>query len=327
MATIHDVARAAGVSIATVSRSLNGQARVSEQTRRRVLDIAHDLDFLPNRAARGLVTGRLGNVGVLVPDLTNPFYAPLVAGIEQVAQTLDMGVFLADSRERQLAEQTLIRRLNQQVDGLILMASRLPDEAVVSLTTALPTVLVNRAVPGISSVGVDARRGMAQILEHLAELGHSQVAYVDGPPTSSLGRSKLSGLTETAGELGVQLQVVGSYAPTFAAGRQAAQAVGDSEATAVVAFNDLLAWGLITRLSESGLRIPEDLSVAGFDDAIEEGMLRPALTTVSPQSGAVGRRAMHLLTQLISEGTDDGPAVEYLSCIARFRESTAPPAR
>src|SRR5699024_10956374 len=168
MATIHDVAREAGVSIATVSRSLNGQARVSEQTRRRVLDIAHDLDFLPNRAARGLVTGRLGNVGVLVPDLTNPFYAPLVAGIEQVAQTLDMGVFLADSRERQLAEQTLIRRLNQQVDGLILMASRLPDEAVVSLTTALPSVLVNRAVPGISSVGVDARRGMAQILEHLA---------------------------------------------------------------------------------------------------------------------------------------------------------------
>src|SRR5699024_2388003 len=153
------------------------------------------------------------------------------------------------------------------------------------------SVLVNRAVPGISSVGVDARRGMAQIREHLAQLGHTRVASLDGPPTSSLRRSQLHGLTETAGDLRVQPQVVGSYAPTFAAGRQAAQAVGDSQAPAVVAFHGLLAWGLITRLSESGLRIPEDLSVAGFDDAIEEGMLRPALTTVSPQSGAVGRRA------------------------------------
>src|SRR5690625_3849152 len=161
MATIHDVAREAGVSIATVSRSLNGQTRVSEATRRKVLEVARALDFAPNRNARGLVTGRSGNLGVLVPDVTNPFFAPIVAGIEHVAQGRDMGVFLADSREAAQSEESLVRRLSQQVDGVVLVASRMPDDALVEFSKRGPRVLVKRVVPGRADVAGDAHRATA----------------------------------------------------------------------------------------------------------------------------------------------------------------------
>src|SRR5690625_1107854 len=144
MATIHDVAREAGVSIATVSRSLNGRSRVSEKTRARVLEVAAALEFHPNRAARGLVTGKLGNVGVLVPDLTNPFFAPILAGIEEVAQSRDMGVFVADTREDVDAEGRLITRLSQQVDGVVLVASRMDEVDLLDLRIKDKAVLVNR---------------------------------------------------------------------------------------------------------------------------------------------------------------------------------------
>src|SRR5699024_10515448 len=215
--------------------------------RQRVMEVARALEFLPNRAAQGLVTGRLGNVGVLVPDVTNPFFAPILAGIEQVAQGRDMGVFLADTREDIDAEGRLVARLSQQVDGIILVASRMDEEELLGLRLKDYAVLVNRGVPGMSSVALDAHQGMADLLTHLAELGHRKVAYLDGPPRSSLGRSKAAGLVERAGELGVELVMHGHHAPTFAAGRAAAEGVRELDATAVVAFDDLIAWGLITR--------------------------------------------------------------------------------
>src|SRR5690625_4241791 len=190
MATIHDVAREAGVSIATVSRSLNGQARVSETTRQRVLAVARALDFIPNRAARGLVTGRPGNVGGLVPDVANPSFGPIVAGIEEIAQARDMGVFLADSREDPDAELGLVRRLGQQADGVVLVASRLPDATLQEIATRTPTVLVNRVVPGLPAVAVDAHQGMRDLLTEVAGLGHRTVVYLDGPVRSWSGRAK-----------------------------------------------------------------------------------------------------------------------------------------
>ncbi|WP_324649398.1 LacI family DNA-binding transcriptional regulator [Georgenia sp. H159] len=325
MATIHDVAREAGVSIATVSRSLNGQTRVSEATRRRVLEVAQALEFTPNRAARGLVTGRLGNVGVLVPDVANPFFGPIVAGIEQVAQGRDMGVFLADSREDPDAEVHLVRRLGQQVDGVILVASRMPDESLLSLAERVPIVLVNRVVPGLPAVAVDARQGMADLLTELAERGHRTVTYLDGPSRSWSGRTKRAGLEDAAARHDVELRVLGPYAPSYAAGRASAQDVIDDGASAVVAFDDLIAWGLLTRAQELGVRVPEDLSIAGFDDAIEEGMVRPALTTVSPQGASMGSVAAQMLMRVL--GGEAQPAVEMLACEVLVRGSTAAPRR
>lgn len=324
MATIHDVAREAGVSIATVSRSLNGQTRVSEDTRRRVIEVARALDFSPNRAARGLVTGRSGNVGVLVPDLANPFFSPIVAGIEHVAQGRDLGVFLADSREEVDAEERLVRRLGQQVDGVVVVASRLPDETLLELASRVPLVLVNRVVPGLSAVAVDAHQGMADLLGRLAALGHRQVSYLDGPEASWSGRTKLAGLTEAAERHGVDLRVLGHYAPSFAAGREAAESVLAADHSAVIAFDDLIAWGLLTRAQDLGVRVPEQISIAGFDDAFEQGMIRPALTTVSPQGASMGAIAADMLMRLFAG--DDEPVVEMLACEVLMRETTAAPA-
>ncbi len=325
MATIHDVAREAGVSIATVSRSLNGQSRVSEQTRSRVLEVARALDFMPNRAARGLVTGRLGNIGVLVPDVANPFFGPIVAGIEEVAQERDLGVFLADSREDVDTEVLLVRRLGQQVDGVVVVASRMPDATLVGLAERVPIVLVNRVVPGLPAVAVDARQGMFDLMSELAGLGHRAVTYLDGPVRSWSGREKRAGLQDAATRLGVELHVRGPYAPSFAAGRALTEEVLESGTRAVVAFDDLIAWGLVSRAQDLGVRVPEDLSVAGFDDAIEDGMVRPALTTVSPQGASMGSSAAQMLMRML--GGEGPPEVEMLACEVIMRGSTAPPQR
>ncbi|MFC7404248.1 LacI family DNA-binding transcriptional regulator [Georgenia alba] len=325
MATIHDVARAAGVSIATVSRALNGGARVNEATRRKVLETAHALDFRPNHAARGLATGRLGNVGVLLPEVANPFYGPILASIAQVAQQRGFGVFLADSREEAAAEPELATRLSLQVDGLILVASRMSDEDVTVVARRRPTVLVNRLVDGVDGVAVDAAQGMADLLAQVALLGHRRVCYVDGPAASRSGAAKRAGITRAAERHGVELRVEPSQSPTFVSGRAVAQRVLDSGCTAVIAFDDLLAWGVLTRVRELGVDVPGELSVAGFDDSLQDGMVTPGLTTVAARNGEMGAVAAAMLERRLGDQSLS-PATEVLRCNVIVRGSTGPAA-
>lgn len=323
MATIHDVAREAGVSIATVSRSLNGAARVNPETRRRVIETAESLNFRPNLAARGLATGKLGNVGVLLPDVSNPFFGPIVAGIAQVAQERRFGMFLADSREDPSVEPELVARLSQQVDGLILIASRLEDDDVRVFAQRRPTVLVNRLVDGVDGVAIDAAQGMDDLLTHLARMGHTSVLYLDGPAASRSGRAKRAGLTAAAERLGVDLRIAGPHAPTFAGGRAAAQKVVDSGRTAVIGFDDLIAWGLLTRVREMGIDVPGRLSIAGFDDSLDEGMVTPGLTTIAARSGSMGTIAAEMLERRLADVTLP-PASELLRSTLVVRGSTGP---
>lgn len=324
MATIQDVADAAGVSIATVSRSMNGHTRVSEATRERVLAAARALDFIPSRAARGLVTGKLGNVGILLPDISNPFFATIVAGVEQIAQRDNIGVFLADSQERVDAEPQLVRGLAEQVDGVILVAPRMADEEVKRAGGRVPVVMVNRVVEGFDGVAVDAVQGMHELIVHVAAAGHKKIGYVDGPSASWSGRAKIQGLQLGAAKLGIELKMLGQCAPTYAAGREYAPQLLDTDVTAVIAFDDMIAWGIVTRLQELGMDIPRDLSIAGFDDSIEEGMLRPSLTTVSPQGASMGAIGAQLLLDRLKD-TDADTRVEMLRCTVLERESVVGP--
>lgn len=322
MATIHDVAERAGVSIATVSRSLNGHGRVSAETRRRVLAVAASLDFRPNRSARGLVTGRLGNIGVLLPDVANPFYGPILVGIADIAQGRDLGVFLADSREDPQAEMELCRRLEEQVDGLLLVSARMPSDHVLDLARRRPTVLVNRIVDGVDAVAIDGGPGMCAVIEHLAAFGHRRVLYLDGPAASWSGASKLVGIREGAERTGLEVVIDGPHAPSYAAGREAADVVRRSGVTAVVAYDDLIAWGVITKLQQAGLDVPGDVSVVGFDDAIAEGMLSPELTTVRARGASLGASATDLLMRRMSD-PDRVSEHRRLSCELVVRDSTA----
>lgn len=322
MATIHDVARAAGVSIATVSRALNGGPRVHDRTRERVLEAAADLDFHPSHAARGLATGRHGTLGVLLPDVANPFFSRVLAGIARSVQQRDFGIVLADSQEMPGREIELAKRLSQQVDGLILVSSRMDEADVVELAGRLPVVVTNRQVAGVDSVGLDAAHGMAELLAALAGLGHRRVGYLDGPGASRSGEVKRAGLESGAAAHRLELVMWATDAPTFAAGRAAADAVLASGVTAALAFNDLLAWGLLTKVSELGVDVPADLSIAGFDDALEEGMVSPALSTVSAHGHDLGVLAADLLTRRLSD-RDVPVAAEVMPCPIVLRGSTA----
>lgn len=323
MATIHDVAKRAGVSIATVSRSLNGHGRVSEETRKKVMAIAQSLDFRPNRSARGLVTGRLGNIGVLLPDVANPFYGPILVAIADIAQGRDLGVFLADSREDPRSEEHLWRRLVEQVDGLVLVSPRMSAADIAAVAQERPTVLVNRIEEAVDAVVVDAAEGMRMAMEHLADLGHRRVLYLDGPSASWSGASKLTGVRQGAARTGIEVTIDGPHPPSYLGGRDAAQVVRAAGISAVLAYDDLIAWGVITRLQQLGVEVPGQISVAGFDDAIAEGMLTPELTTVRSGGSSMGATATQMLLRRMSE--PDYP-VEHqrLRCELVVRESTAP---
>ncbi len=299
--TIRDVARAAGVSPSTVSRALSLPEKVDPATRARVQQLADHLGYRPNRAARGLITGRTGNLGLLLPDLANPFFPSLVKGVQQQAQAADYQVFTVDTDERPGAELGLVRSLAKQVDGMILCSPRMRAGELAEAAALAPTVLVNRKGPRLASVSFDNVDGVHQVLAHLAAAGHRDVGYVAGPRQSWSDAERTRGLRHWAGPCGVLLRELGRFAPTFEGGRQAVESVLLSGVSAVVAYNDLVALGLCRGLAERGVPVPGRLSVVGIDDIPLSGMVAPGLTTVAIPTVRAGRAAVDLLLALLAD--------------------------
>ena len=324
-ATIKDVAAAAGVSIATVSRALNSGERVLPETVARVREVARALGYTPSRTARGLVTGRSATVGVILPDVTNPFFAPLLAAIDAAAQAQDLGMLIGDSREDPAAELRIASRMTSQADGLVLVSSRLPDDEIRALAARVPVVLANRRLAGLDSAVIDVSTGFTQAVEHLAVLGHTHVLYLAGPAGSWSGQSKERALHDAALACGVQLTTWGPHRPTFDGGRQVADDVLASGHSAVICYDDLMALGLQSRCAEQGVDVPGELSVVGCDDALPEGMARPALTTIEGRSYELGRLAAQLLlARMAAKGTQ--PRTETVPSRLVPRASTGPAA-
>jgi DNA-binding LacI/PurR family transcriptional regulator len=257
---IHDVARRAGVSVATVSRSYTVPDAVREATRARVLEAAIELGYQPNRAARGLITGRTGNVGVIVPDLANPYFQGVLKGAQACARAADYAVFVADGQESAAEEEALIGAMSKQVDGILLCSSRLAPATLAGLAPEPAVVLLNRRVDGLSTVTVDSADGMRQAMAHLAALGHRRCAFVSGPERSWSNQQRLRGLRAAARTTDAEIVTIGPVAPQFEGGVQAAEQVLASGATAVLAYNDLVAAGLLSRLAQRGVDVPGHLS-------------------------------------------------------------------
>jgi DNA-binding LacI/PurR family transcriptional regulator len=325
-ASIHDVARRAGVSVATVSRSYTVPETVREATRARVLQAAAALGYRPNRAARGLITGRTGNVGVIVPDLGNPYFQGVLKGAQARAREADYAVFVADGQESAAEEEALIGALSKQVDGILLCSSRLAPATLAGLEPAPAVVLLNRRVDGLSTVTVDSAGGMRQAMAHLTALGHERCAFLSGPRRSWSNQQRLHGLRAAARSAGAKIVTIGPVAPQFAGGVDAAEQVLASGATAVLAYNDLVAAGILSRLAQLGVDVPGRLSVVGFDDIPLAAMLTPALTTVAAptiQAGAVAVDA--LLSRLDEPGAPLQPSLRQLPATLVVRDSTAAP--
>jgi DNA-binding LacI/PurR family transcriptional regulator len=304
--TIRDVARHADVSIATVSRALSAPDLVAERTRARVIAVARQLGYEPNRAARSLITGRTGFIGAVVPDMANPFFLGVLKGIQAGARERGMHVLLADTAEDAATEAELLRSIGRQVDGLVLLSSRLSvpqlrefsgaGRAAGQLSTVpVNTVLFNRVLPGFPTVLLDSGDGIRQIVGHLTALGHRRCAYAGGPRESFADAERRRGFAKACQNTGLRVVDLGSFPPVFAAGARVADLALEAGVTAVIAFNDLVALGILARLRDRRVDVPLEISVVGFDDIPMASMCAPRLTTVSLPLEQAGRTLLELL--------------------------------
>jgi DNA-binding LacI/PurR family transcriptional regulator len=314
LVTVHDVAARSGVSIATVSRTLREPHRVSEDTRDRVLAAVRDLDYRPNRAASSLRRGRTGVIAVVVPDIENPYFASLIKGAQASSRARGYGLVVVDTTEQADIEADEIAALRSQIDGIILASSRLPDKRLTEAVTGLRHVLINRDPMGVGigapTVTIDESTGASAAVKHLWALGHRRIAYVGGPAGSWSQAGRRRGIREAAESLdGIELVEVGSFTPDAGGGRAGAVPALAAGATGVIAYNDLVALGLLAEWSESGVRVPEDVSLIGFDNTFVTELSSPRLTSVGADLRQFGETAVELLLAQIDsrEPTGDVP--------------------
>jgi LacI family transcriptional regulator len=333
-ATLRDVAAAAQVHPATASRALNPGTRllVSEETARRVTEVAERLGYRPNPVARSLRTRRSHSVGVLLPDLTNPLFPPIVRGLEdrlaEHGYVALIGNTDADlTRERMIFDQMRARH----VDGFVLATATLHSPILAEAAAAdLPVVLMNRTAQGypFSSVAVDNEQGERAAVAHLIALGHTRIGHIAGPQEISTGVSRLRGFLEGMRAHGLEpdgSQIVYASAYSIEEGVRCGRELlaGHGDLTAIVAANDMLAVGCYGALDDLGLRCPLDVSVIGFNDMPFIDRLRPPLSTVRFPHYQLGTEAAKLLLERVDGG--EGPLkILYLAPELVARASTAP---
>jgi DNA-binding LacI/PurR family transcriptional regulator len=321
MPTVHDVARSAGVSIATVSRVFGRPDAVAAPTRDRVRAAADALGYAPNTTARALQRGRTGYLGLLVHDLANPFYATVAKAAQLEARRHGLALFCADYGDHPTDELDLAREMARHVDGLLLYPSRTPEE--LEGADLGPAVVLDSPVTGSPTVLMSTKDGIDQAVDHIAALGHHGLTYLDAAPTTmftSLDRRR--NVEASCARAGVALSVVGPFSPTFESGVRAADLVVAGRSTAVVAFSDQMALGVVRRLSERGVRVGVDVSVVGVDDIWIAAQVTPALTTVRMPCAEAGAAAARLLVQRIEN--DDSLSSVVLPTELIVRASTGP---
>jgi len=316
--TASDVAKLVGVHISTVSRAMNPQTRnlVADDVAERVLAAALSLGYSPNSLAAGLRTRRSFTVGVILPDITNPVFPPILGGIQDVLEAEGYVPIVADAGPEAARRETVIERMiARQVDGLIL-ATSLRSDPVLALcrVRGINLVLVNRVAEdsGFSAVVSDDHRGMKLAVDHLVALGHRAIGHISGPLEFSTGFGRLQGFRQAMSVHGLTVPpeaIVTASAYARDAGREAARALVSqaSGLTAIVAANDLLALGCYDALRTRGLRCPRDLSIVGHNDMPLVDMVDPPLTTVRIRHHEMGAEAARLLLRQIAgaaEGFD-----------------------
>jgi LacI family transcriptional regulator len=333
--TIADVARLAGVHAGTVSRALNPktEGRVNRTTVARVRRAAKQLGYTPNSIARGLRTSSSMTVGVVVPDLTNPIFPPMVRGIESTLAPRGYSAVIVNTDGSDELERLLVDSLLQrQVDGLIFATGHSEHaSAADAFQRGVKAVMVNRDARGVpfpAVVGDDAA-GIRDALDHLAALGHRRVVHLAGPGTFSTGTIRASAFLARCAELGLEGEVLRAVAYSVEEGTRLTREVVEDRLpmpTAIVAGNDLLALGAYHALREHGLRCPGDVSVVGFNDMPFAGDFQPPMTTVRVPHFDLGAEAARLLLdQLDAESNGVTPVRIVLPVELVVRGSTGPP--
>jgi LacI family transcriptional regulator len=311
-----DIAREANVSQSTVSRVINNSPRISKATSLRVKKAMERLGYSPNAAARTLITGRSNLIGLVVSNITNPFYPEVIEAVVATATEHDYNVILCNTQENlELQTAYLELLIEHQVDGAILTSSLLDNEGVMGEVGLgrIPVVMVNRTVEGlqVDSVRLDNTRAGQIVARHLTDLGHRSIAFVGGLEATSTNSARLAGFRNTLADLGVALPaeyvVHGEF--TRASGFTLTQQLLalPHRPTALFCSDDLIAFGAMDAIIDAGLRVPEDVAVVGVDDVPAASLRQVALTTVRQHAGEMGRRAVQLLLERLRGGHDDEP--------------------
>jgi LacI family transcriptional regulator len=310
--TIQDVAQAAGVSRQTVSRAINNRDEISVETRTRIMAIVEQMGYRPSSIARGLATQHTRTLGLVIPDVANPFFSEVARGAEHAAYAEGYTVFLCNTDENPQRELAILQLLEEQrVDGVVLCSSRLDEEALRAMLTRHPTVvLVNRQleVSEVSTVLLEDKLGAQLLTQHLIDTGHQAIGFLAGPRASMSGSKRAEGYfaTLTASALTHDPGWIHSCAPTVQGGHEAAQTllIQHPELTALFCYNDLVAIGTLKACADLGRTVPDDLAIVGFDDIPLAALVTPPLTTCRVPRYEVGAQAMRLLLDHINGCTD-----------------------
>ena len=332
--TIKDVARLADVSVATVSRVLNASAPVRDHTRDRVLQVARELHFAPNGAARTLKRRQASALGVILPDLYGEFFSELLRGIDLEAQRAGHALLVSSSHHDARGVAVAVRAMRGRVDGLLVMA---PDVSPASLASVLPdglpTVCLN-APPikgATAAVTVDNVGGTRAVVRHLAQLGHQRVAFLCGPPRNADAAARLRGFRVAMRALHLQVNETFVLRGDFTeeGGWRAARellVMRGTPPTAIVAANDAMAVGALLALREARVEVPAEMSVVGFDDIPIARYVTPALTTIRVAIDELGARAAALLFRaLFDPGSLREPHREVVPAELVIRQSCRHP--
>jgi LacI family transcriptional regulator, galactose operon repressor len=303
-ATIADVAARAGVSLATVSRVMNGNASVDPALAERVRAAAEQLSYMASPLARSLVLGKTHTIAVVVPDLENPMFHGVLRGLSRAAGRAGYHVLIADTAESVEEEKLLAVETRRRCDGLVLCSPRMPEPDLQQLLVELkPVVLVNRDAgsPMTPVVAADYRTGLADLLKLLYEYGHRSLGYLAGAPQSASNARRLAAIGAILDEHPDVKVTTLACGVSIADGHQAAQRLLATTATAALAFNDLVAIGLMSALEERGVQVPGELSVVGFDDIPFARYVNPPLTTAAVPVTELGVHAWHRMWDLLND--------------------------
>lgn len=330
-ATIKDVAKAAGVSVATVSRALNCADNVLPETRQRIQDAAKALRFTPSGAARSLITRRTDTVGALLPDLHGEYFSELIRGIDQAARARGLHLLVSSSHGDADEAAAALRAMNGRVDGLLVMSPHADAHFLErNLPGRLPAVLMNTGamLPGHASFVIDNFGGAQAMTRHLCDAGRKRVAFIAGPDGNHEAQERLRGYRAglRTGQRERVFEGDFSQESGWLAGRRIAQAKPRPDA--VFAANDMMAIGCLAAFNEAGLRVPDDLALAGFDDIPIARYVAPALTTIRVPIAALGAAALEALGKAMEAGPGDaaGPAtVMPVELVVRRSSGTGPP--
>lgn len=313
MATIKDIARLAGVAPSVVSRAINNKYGVKDSTRQRILKIARELDYYPNAAARSLVTRRTETIGVMMADISEPYFSKAIQGMEFVASQAGYTLLFSNSHENVERGRVLQKMIQaDRVDGLIIMGSNIAEKSFIVKLAArnIPFVLIERNVsdPEVNCVWLDNVKGAQMATRLLIERGHRKIAHIAGNLRFQVALDRIEGYRKALSEAGIEPREEWVVAGDFVtdSGYKAMEEILQLDVSAVFAANDAMAYGALHAIADAGLRVPDDIAVIGFDDLEFSGLTNPPLTTVHQPRYEMGRRSMEILVSILRDGAPSG---------------------